>query len=878
MTRGMTVRDNSAFQDADSGILKRFLRSVSAYPEKFAVKARARSYTYAELDRASGLMGDFIYHLLGDEPRPIALLLEDGAQVVTALLGVLRSGHFFSMLSLKNPPARTREILNDLNAPLLIAASSLMQTARKAAPQGCRVISFEDAQIGNDPAFYRELHGDSHAAVYYTSGSTGEPKGVLRSHRLMVKRGLIEIEKQNIQPADQFLLCYALSSTAALSTIFGALFGGASLHIYDAENAGIAALKDVIWQEKITYLRIPVELMRYFLDSLAADAFFPSIRCIGSAGDVLYFSDLERLRPHVRADAWFVTQLGMSEFGTLAMNHLRLDQPFGQGIVPVGLPFPGKEIIILGGDGLPLNTNETGEICVRSDIKFSGYWNRPDLTSAKSIPDPANSSGVIYRTGDLGRIRPDGQLELAGRSDQRVKIRGFSVDMSAVESVLMSIVNVRRGIVTAQQNPPGKIRLVAYVMPVKHVNLTARQLRQALAAKLPDYMLPSRYVILSELPLTRSGKVDRKALPVQRWDQPERDTPYVAPRDELERRLIEVWRSYLKVDLIGVQDKFFDLGGDSLMAASLMVSIEKMFSRKMPVSMMLKASTIGQQAELLRSEGIDVDEPLLIPVRSGGAKHPIFCLGGKGGTPIRFNRLLEYLGEDQPVYYFRSRGLNPGESTENLVGDIAADYINELKRVQLHGPYHLLGESSGGLVAYEMARQLVREGERIAFLGMLDTYISRNHNNKNNWLLLLKKHTQTITNGGVDGLRVYIRYYAGLWKHKIYKLKNWARRKLMKIRYRDVFEKYDRVERANKMANRAYMPQPYPGTVHLFLAVSQARFENNNPHKGWGEVGIDNLIVHPIECYHGNMLFEPFVSYLAGILIQHLSERPAADE
>ena len=712
----MTFRDNSSRRASDPGILEIFLRSVSLYPENVAVKSHARSLTYAEIDRTSGLIGDFLFRMLDDTPLPIALLLDDGALIISGLLGVLRSGHFYSILSSKNPPARNREILKDLHTPLLISSPSLLESAREVAPQGCRVVSFDETQQAGESSFYRQVAEDSYAAVYYTSGSTGEPKGVLRSHRLLIKRGLLEVENQHIQPDNRFLLCYSLGSTATLSTVFGALFGGASLQIYEADKAGTASMKDIIWREKITHLRIPVELLRYFLDSLPGDSFFPAVRFIISAGDVLYFKDLERLRPHIPADSWFITQLSMTEFGLLATNRIRFDQSFPDGVVPVGLPSRGKEIIILGENENQLEIGETGEVCLRTDVKFSGYWNRPDLTSAKIISDPADPSHVIYRTGDLGRIRPDGQLELAGRMDHGVKIRGFSVDTFAVESVLMSVDGVRRGVVTAPINPAGEKRLAAYVMPAAGVKLTAQSLRQALSVKLPDYMLPSHYVILSELPLTPTGKVDRKALPAPRWNQPERAVPYVAPRDEFEQKLVKAWRAVLRVDAIGIEDDFFELGGDSLMAASLMVSIEDVFSRRLPVSMMLKSSTIRQQAELLRSNVSNVYEPLLISIRTAGSKQPLICLGGKGGTPIRFNRLLEHIGQDQPVYYFRSRGLDQDERTEDFVEDIAVDFIDELKRVQPHGPYYFLGESSGGIVAYEVLSNCSCRVRRLHFL------------------------------------------------------------------------------------------------------------------------------------------------------------------
>jgi thioesterase domain-containing protein len=261
---------------------------------------------------------------------------------------------------------------------------------------------------------------------------------------------------------------------------------------------------------------------------------------------------------------------------------------------------------------------------------------------------------------------------------------------------------------------------------------------------------------------------------------------------------------------------------------------------------------------------------------------PLFCFGGKGGTPIRFNRLFEYLRQDQPVYYFRSRGLMAGERTENFVEDIAADYIKELKKIQPHGPYYFLGESGGGLVAYEMAQQLQHKGEAVAFLGMLDTYISRfRHGNKlglMSWLLLLRKHIQSLTGGGRMGLRVYAQYYLNLWKHKFLRFKEWARKKWMNIRYGNVFDKYDRVERANKMAGRAYMPKPYSGTVHLFHAARQAELENNSPHNGWGEMGIEDLVIHPLECFHGNILFEPFVGQLAEIVNRCLDDQAGNTE
>lgn len=856
--------------DAYRGVYERLAEAAAAHPEDIAVETHGGRLTYAELDRLSGAIGTHLHNLLGEDRRPIALWLDTGTDLVAALLGALRAGRVYSVVSRRNPPARRRAMVEDLAPAAVVVSDHLMEEARAAGVEAERLISIEALRHGGGA--HLRVQSDPHAlaGIYYTSGSSGEPKGVMRTRAIIESRGVREQARYGLHPGDRLVTCYSLSAAASLSSMFGTLFGGGTLHIYEAEIAGITPLTELLADPATTVLRIPVELLRSWIDSLPDEAFFPSLRALGSAGDILYRSDLVALGPHVRPDLMIATQYAMSEFGLLASIDFPLSELPPDDVVPVGRPLPGRELVVVGEDGQILASDQVGEICVRADELHPGYWNRPDLNAGLVTPDPTDASRILHRTGDLGKLKPNGQLILSGRKDQRVKIRGFTVDMSAVEAVLMQTEGVRRGVVVARQHPAGERRLVAYIVPSNGETISAHSLRNALAEHLPDYMLPSLFVSLQELPLTRTGKIDRSALPPPRWEQAEKSSPHVEPRDEIERRLAGLWRQHLRAEFVGIDDEFFELGGDSLLAASLMASVEKQFNRPLLVTTMLRAPTIRKQAEILRSAAAQEDDPLLIPVRTAGSREPLFCLAGKGGAPIRFRALLEQVDERHPVYYFRSPGLRQGERTIEIVEEIARKYLTELRRVQPHGPYFLLGESGGGLVAYEMAQQLTGAGEKVGFLGMLDTYIPSYRNRRSSFGTLLRKHTQILTRGGIKGLLDYAVYYSGLLRFKWGRFVDSIRRRWQSIRHAEALERYARVERANVRASRAYILKPFSGTLHLFHAVLQARYEGNVPANGWADIGVKELVVHPLNCYHGNVLFEPFVSEVARILNEHL--------
>jgi len=495
-------------------IRQQFALSFSRQPEKVAVKFGDRACTFRELDRASARLGAHLLELLGETGSPFAICLQDPVDVVVAITGAMRSGLSYSVLSESNPPARLRAILVDLDAKLILTEPALLPLAQSAAPAGCTIASISDIpEHDNDDPDPQDRPGHS-VGIYYTSGSTGEPKGVMRLHGAIVARALAEIAEEQFESDDIHCLTSPFSASASV-LFFSAFFSGATCVTYRIDKSGLGPLRRVLVDERITIFRASVEPLKYFFAELAPDAFFPDLRALFPFGDALYRRDIKAWRTHLPQSAVVVSTLSASEIGVMTRSVMRYDTQLPASKLLAGYPAMNKQILLVDDNGIEVHGGETGEIVVRSDLPFHGYWRRPDLTGTKFMPDPADPSRTIFRSGDLGRFHPDGQLEYMGRKDFQVKIRGFSVDLSAVESVLMTDAGVRRAVVAAPADMQGQRQLVAYVLPEKGVSLSVNRLRDLVSATLPTYMVPAFFEIVSELQMGPTQKVDRTALPAK---------------------------------------------------------------------------------------------------------------------------------------------------------------------------------------------------------------------------------------------------------------------------------------------------------------------------------------------------------------------------
>jgi thioesterase domain-containing protein/acyl carrier protein len=413
-----------------------------------------------------------------------------------------------------------------------------------------------------------------------------------------------------------------------------------------------------------------------------------------------------------------VAGYGASEASGIVEYPMRHDTPLPAARVPAGYPLDGVEIRVLDDNGRAVDDGQAGEVAVRGRYLADGYWRQPELTQATFLTDPADPGMRVYRTGDVGRLRPDGCLELLGRKDHQVKVRGYRVHPGQIEAALAEHEAIREAVVTAAADTDADSRLVAYfvaaVSPAPHAGV----LRQFLRARLPAYMVPSVFVSLESLPVNANGKVDRAALPPPpMWAR--RPADFVAPRSPLEHQLAGIWEDLFGMGPIGATDDFFDLGGDSLLAAALVTAVEETCGRAVSPSVLLDAPTVGALAlALLREDGA-FNEPLTA-LRSSGGRPPIFFVHNDHGRGLYTHALGRSLDPDRPLYAVHLHGL-AGRALPATVEAIAADRLQAVRAARPRGPYVLGGHCYGGIVALEMARQLQAEGERVEAVVMVDT-------------------------------------------------------------------------------------------------------------------------------------------------------------
>jgi thioesterase domain-containing protein/acyl carrier protein len=456
-------------------------------------------------------------------------------------------------------------------------------------------------------------------------------------------------------------------------------------------------------------------LFRRFLKEVAEGRVFDSVRYVVLGAEVALRGDIELFERHFAEHCRVIHLLGATETGRIAHFVMKDAGELTDAVVPAGFPVRDKELLLLDGDMQPVPDGETGELFVRSSNLAQGYWNDPELNAAKFIPDPGGSAKRLYRTGDLARFRSDGVLLHLGRLDATVKIHGFSVDLQEIERVLLEGPGIAEGAVVAPETQAGERRVAAYFVPTESYD--DAELRAHFEARVPAYMVPSSLVALARLPLTPRGKLDRTGLEQRSLQTAER--PYSHPRSELEISLAAIWGGVLGIDRVGLDDEFFELGGDSIQAYELISAVYHQLGVDLPASTLLSASSMKDQAELIES-GSGRSARSLVPFRETGSKEPFFCVHGIGGGVLFLGKLLPHLDPDRPICGLQPEVMEREDASYLTVSEMASDYIAEIRTIQPTGPYFIGGTCFGGLVAQEMGRLLEEHGEHVASLVLID--------------------------------------------------------------------------------------------------------------------------------------------------------------
>jgi amino acid adenylation domain-containing protein len=578
-------------EDAEQSIPERFEKMVRTYPERLAVKTNDKSFTYGELNHAANRVANAILARLGPVQEPVALLFSKGAPLTVAVLGALKAGKIFVLLDPTLPQARLSYIVQDVQPSLIVTNHQYLvmsQTLSERAP------CFDIDELSANPSAENPaitLPPDALAYVLYTSGSTGQPKGIVENHRNLMHYIMTETNDLHICAEDRLTF---LASQGR--DIFRALLNGAAVYPMDIKEEGLAGLSRWLIEEEVTIYNSVASAFRHFVDALTGAEEFPHLRLIKLMGETVYRTDVELYQKHFSSRCIFVNWYGPNETGLLTHYLVDKNTTITGSVVPVGYAVRDKVVRVVDNDNNSVEDEQIGEITAQSRYLSPGYWRREDLTRAGFSVSAAKDTERCYRTGDLGSMRSDGCLIHRGRKDFQVKIRGNRVEIVEVEMALMDLDTVKEAAVVAREDVPGDKRLVAYIIPATTPPPIASALRVALAAKLPDYMIPSAFVMLDKLPLIGIGKVDRAALPAPDALGPQLKNPFVAPRNDAEETVARIWCVVLGLEKIGIHDNFFDLAGHSLLVAQVMARMRETFHVDLSPRILYERPTVAQLA------------------------------------------------------------------------------------------------------------------------------------------------------------------------------------------------------------------------------------------------------------------------------------------
>lgn len=704
-------------------------------PEAIALICDDDRLTYRQLDQRANQFAQHLRALGVGANSLVGICTSRSLDMVVGILAIFKAGGAYVPLDPSYPADRLSFILSDAQMQIVVTQKQHADLFKGMDVQLACIDSDWDLTPGM-PKRGDANHDspESMAVVLYTSGSTGQPKGVILTHENLSHFVRLASLTHEVTEDDIYLQSAPIVYVVSIRQLLVPLAQGATVLIANSEQihnplmlfelikSEAATLMDVIpsfWRACMQQLaELPEKERRELLDN--------SLRRIVSVGDALQADIPFEWRAGLGYKAQLMNNFGQTETtGMLATYAIPENIQPGDGIVPIGSPIPETRIYVLDSEHKAVPTGEPGELYISSPCLAPGYLNRPELTAEKFIPNPFNDglSSRLYRTGDMGRMRADGMIEFVGRTDHQVKIRGQRLELGEVEAVLLRHESVRECAVMARGDQADEKYLAAYIV-AKDKSLTTSDLRQFVRNLLPDYMVPSAFVFLEEMPLTPNGKLNRPALPdpttvASSAPDPCRQTE---PRNHFERAIKEIWKELLRLDEVGIHDSFFDVGGHSLLSVRMFARIERDFGVRLPYTSLFHATTIAQIAELVEHVNEDITRwRIVVPVQTRGDKPPFFGVHAHEGGVLFWRDIVSHLPKDQPFYALQARGVDGLTTPLNRVPDMARLYIQEIRKVQPHGPYFIGGYSLGGEVAFEMGQQLAREGEKVDLLAMLDT-------------------------------------------------------------------------------------------------------------------------------------------------------------
>lgn len=601
-----------------SSIPERIAAQVVQNPDLIAVVLGVERLTYRELHSQVLVIAEAICAHAGPENDPVCIFLDKSLYQIIGLLGVLTAGKIAVPLDLSNPDARLDSILDQIEAPLILTDSTQFGRCRSLINDRSAILSIEELRSEKTESYAFSppaIHPDTLATVLFTSGSTGEPKGVMQTHRNWLHAVYRYANALELKAGDRLFRPGAMAYAAGIRSIFGSLTHGAT-HVSEGRN-DVDNLLQVLTDERVTLLHTPINVLRLLLDSDDTIRQLADLRCVFAAGDALRTEDAKRFLDKFPGDVRLIHALALTECSTIRQCVVDQNLPLAAKYVPVGYPVEDMDILLLDPEHHPITGDATGLVGVRSHFLSPGYWKRPDLTEENFIPDPEGSFKRVYLTGDVGKLDNSGLLIHLGRRDTKLKIRGYQVELNSVTDALLQHPDIRDCAILPVEHGD-EFQLVAYIEKGNAAAVSIHSLRSHLGKLLPDYMIPAAFTSIEKIPRNAHGKVIGNQLPVPEIARSELGNEFVSPRNECERQLAEMWSGLLGVDRIGVNDSFLALGGHSLLAARLLTKIAAQRKIRIPLHIFFQNPTVAGLAKEIEGsselEGYPFND--LIPTRA----------------------------------------------------------------------------------------------------------------------------------------------------------------------------------------------------------------------------------------------------------------------
>lgn len=584
----------------EGSVVNRFESQVTQHRSCIALRTPAFKMTYGEVNSAANRIAWKLLSQSKAVGSRVAILMDLDDPIIPTIIGVLKAGKAYVALDAADEPERNTKVLSIAGAETLITTASRTRNLDSLG-NSVNIIVWEELDDSPDANPGIPLGPDNLAAIFFTSGSTGAPKGVARNHCQFLHSTWLNTNTYFLAPSDRLTLLYFPGFTASVPNIYDTLLNGAELHALNPKHISPSSLQTWLYENRITHFNPPIGLWRELVRAAPIKKEWPDLRLMTLAGQPLYGKDIRDFQSLFGRGVALLHPLAMTEAGAVTQGYIDHTVEAGDGPVPVGYPLADKKIQIVDADSNVIPDGDIGRITVTSKYLSLGYWQdqvRTDSTFIESTDDSGNRTLI---TSDRGRFRSDGCLEYYGRDDSIVKIRGYRVDTASIETMLNSHPHIAQAVVVTQKRLYGDIILVAYLTSEKHNRPTSESLRAYLAQSLPHYMTPEIFTWLDGFPLTTSGKIDRKALILHRTPRPVMNEPFVKPRTELEKQIAEIWAELLELDKVGVKDDFVDLGGDSLLAMRMLQQLEQHLGI-IASEELTQSSTISQIVSLISAE------------------------------------------------------------------------------------------------------------------------------------------------------------------------------------------------------------------------------------------------------------------------------------